>query len=327
MTTRRQLLTLLAGTLGSTGLPDALAAAGDFPLRPIRLVVPFAPGGVVDIMARSVAPKMAESLGQPVVVDNKPGGGSTIGADQVAKAPPDGHTVLLGTISSQTTMPHLSPTVPYDSLAAFAPVGFLGFNGSWLVVPQSLPAQSFGEFVQHARRQAGKLSCGTPGIGSSAHLTAELLKQRLGLAFTHVPYKGSAPALQDLLGGHVDFMFDNVASSMAHVRAGRLRALAVTSRERLKLAPDVPTIAESGVPGFDVVGWAALFVPTRTPAEAVAKLNRALNGALAQPDVAATLLAAGIETRPGTAADLDQYVRGEFEKWGKVIRTADIKSE
>lgn len=298
-----------------------------FPARSIRLVVPFTPGGVVDLMARSVAPKMSDILGQQILVENRPGGGATIGADLVAKAAPDGHTILLGTIVTHATAPFLNASLAYDPLRHFAAVGFHGFNANWLLVAPSLPVRNFGEFVDYARRNPGKLNYGTPSIGSSSHLSAELLRQQLGLDFQHIPYKGSAPALQDLVGGQLHFMFDNIGSSTSLVKAGKLRALAVTSSRRTSSAPDIPAIAELGVPGFEVIGWAAVYAPAGTPADAIDKLNRALNMSLAQPDVTERLASAGIESRIGSPDDLSRFTRAEYEKWGRVIRTAGIKAE
>ena len=325
---RRQLIRLFgAMTFGTSAVAERAFAQSAYPTKPIRFVVPFTAGGVVDLMARSIGPKMSELLGQPVLVDNRPGGGSTIGADVVAKAAPDGHTILLGTITTHATAPHLVASLPYDPQRNFVPVGFHGFNANWLLVNPSLSVKTFADFVDYARRNPGKLNYGTPSVGSSSHLSAELLRQQLRLDFQHVPYKGSAPALQDLMGGQIQFMFDNIGSSSPLVKAGRVRALAVTSAQRLAMAPDVPTIAESGSPGFEVIGWAAVFAPAGTPADAVTRLNHALNNALAQPDVKERLLVAGIETRPGTTDDLDRFVRSEFDKWGKVIRTANIRAE
>ncbi|MFO1200719.1 MAG: tripartite tricarboxylate transporter substrate binding protein [Burkholderiaceae bacterium] len=325
---RRPLIaTLGAAALGAAFAAPRVLAQGAFPNRPVRFVVPFAPGGVVDLMARSIAPKMSELLGQPVLVENRPGGGATIGADAVAKSAPDGHTILLGTIVTHATAPFMHAALPYDALRGFAPVGFHGFNANWLLVNPSLPVKTFAEFVDYARRNPGKLNYGTPSIGSSSHLSAELLRQQLGLDYLHVPYKGSTPALQDLMGGQLHFMFDNIGSSTPLVKAGRLRALAVTAGRRVSMAPDVPTVAESGLPGFEVIGWAAVFAPAGTPADAVAKLNRAMNAALVLPDVRERLLANGIETMPGMPEELERFVRAEVDKWGKVIRTAGIRAE
>jgi tripartite-type tricarboxylate transporter receptor subunit TctC len=313
-----------AAALAALAAPAVQAQA--FPSRPIRIVVPFAAGGVVDLMGRVIAPKMSADLGQPVVVENRPGAGATLGADMVAKAPADGHTVLLGTIVTHATAQHLS-RIPYDPLKDFVPIGFHGFNANWLLVTPGLPVRTFQEFVAYARQNPGKLNYATPSVGSSSHLSAELLQQTLGLQFQHVPYKGSTPALQDLIGGQVQFMFDNIGSSTPLVKAGRLRAVAVTAGTRVRSAPDVPTIAESGVPGFEVIGWAAMYAPAGTPDDAVGKLNRALNAALTTPDILAKLNEAGIETRPGSPADLAAFTRAEHEKWGRVIRAGGIKAE
>jgi tripartite-type tricarboxylate transporter receptor subunit TctC len=328
MTTRNRGLgrRSFAATVAAALVAPRALAQGAYPSRPIRFVVPFTAGGVVDLMARAIGPGMSAALGQPVVVENRPGGGATIGADAVAKAAPDGHTILLGTIVTHATASHLS-TPAYDPLRDFAPVGFHGFNANWLLVTPGLPVRSFQDFVAYARQNPGKLNYGTPSVGSSSHLSAELLRQSLGLQFQHIPYKGSAPALQDLMGGQLHFMFDNIGSSTPLVKAGKLRALATTAGQRVGNAPDVPTVAESGVPGFEVIGWAAVYAPAGTPPEAVQALNRALNGALALPDVRGRLLDAGIEPRPGTPADLQAFTRAEHEKWGRVIKAGNIKAE
>jgi tripartite-type tricarboxylate transporter receptor subunit TctC len=322
----RRVMLCRALALAAMTLAAGPAAARAFANRPVKMVVPFAAGGVVDVMARLVVPRMGSELGQPVVVDNRPGAGATLGADIVAKSPPDGHTVLLGTIVTHATAPHLSK-LPYSAEKDFLAVGFHGFNAAWLLVNPALPVTSFREFIDHARRNPGKLNYGTPSIGSSSHLSAELLKQTLNLDYQHVPYKGSTPALQDLVGGQLHFMFDNIGSSTPLVKAGKLRALAVTSSRRVASAPEVPTVAESGVAGFEVIGWAALFAPAGTPAGAVTLLNRALNAALAEPEVRQKLADVGIETRPGSPEDLARFVRAEAEKWGEVIRKGNIRAE
>ncbi|MBL8381436.1 MAG: tripartite tricarboxylate transporter substrate binding protein [Burkholderiales bacterium] len=314
----------LGAALAALALPPAQAQS--FATRPVRIVVPFAAGGVVDLMARLIAPRMGAELGQTLVIDNRPGAGATLGADFVAKAAPDGHTVLLGTIVTHATAPHMGK-LPYNAERDFAPVGFHGFNAAWLLVTPGLPIRSFAEFVEYARRNPGKLNYGTPSIGSSSHLAAELLKQTLNLDYQHVPYKGSAPALQDLVGGQVQFMFDNIGSSTPLVKAGKLRALAVTAGRRVASAPEVPTVAESGVPGFEVIGWAAMFAPAGTPPAAVNQLNRALNLALAEPDVRQKLADAGIETRPGSPDDLARFVQAESDKWAQVIRKGNIRAD
>ncbi len=317
---------LLALALASLTLTQGAALAQSFATRPVKIVVPFAAGGVTDLMGRLVAPKMGAELGQAIVVENRPGAGATLGTDAVAKAAPDGHTILLGTITTHTTAPHMSK-LPYSADKDFAPIGFYGFNSAWLLVNPALPIRSFAEFVAYARQNPGKLNYGTPSIGSSSHLAAELLKQTLNLDYQHVPYKGSTPALQDLVGGQLQFMFDNIGSSTPLVKAGKLRALAVTAGRRVASAPEVPTVAESGVAGFEVIGWAALFAPVGTPAAAVAQLNRALNAALAEPEVRQKLLDAGIETRSGSPEELARFVRAESDKWAEVIRKGGIRAE
>ncbi|NCZ96144.1 tripartite tricarboxylate transporter substrate binding protein [bacterium] len=305
---------------------EAQTASQNFPTRPVKIVVPFPPGGVVDLMARLVAPRMTAELGQAVLVENRPGAGATLGATVVAKSPPDGYILLLGTIVTHATAPHLS-ALQYDSGKDFTPIGFHGFNAAWLVLRENLPIQDFRGFVDYVRKNPNKLNYGSPSIGSSSHLSAELLRQRLNLSYQHIPYKGSAPALQDLVSGQLDFMFDNIGSSMSLVKAGKLRAIAVTSAGRSPSAPEIPTISESGLEGFDVTGWAALFAPGQTPPDIVNKLNRALNLALSESDVRQKLADVGIVTRTGTPRDLEMFVKSEYKKWGEVIRIGSIKAD
>ena len=323
---RRPLIaTLGAAALGAAFAAPRVLAHGAFPNRPVRFVVPFAPGGVVDLMARSIAPKMSELLGQPVLVENRPGGGATIGADAVAKSAPDGHTILLGTIVTHATAPFMHAALPYDALRGFAPVGFHGFNANWLLVNPSLPVKTFAEFVDYARRNPGKLNYGTPSIGSSSHLSAELLRQQLGLDYLHVPYKGSTPALQDLMGGQLHFMFDNIGSSTPLVKAGRLRALAVLSEKRSPSAPDLPTAAEQGLPGLDVAAWAGMFGPAGIPQPVLEKLWGALQAALDDPRTKEQFMQQGVEPLPLGLEPFRRYCEAEAARWAEVIKTAGLK--
>jgi tripartite-type tricarboxylate transporter receptor subunit TctC len=307
-------------------LSIAQTSSQTFPNRPIKIVVPFPTGGVVDLMARLIVPRMTAELGQPVLVENRPGAGATLGATVVAKSPPDGYNLLLGTIVTHATAPHLSKT-QYDVEKDFTSIGFHGFNAAWLVVRTNLPIHDFRGFVDYVRNNPNKLNYGSPSVGSSSHLSAELLRQRLNLSYQHIPYKGSAPALQDLVSGQLDFMFDNIGSSTSLVKAGKLRAIAVTSAGRSPSAPEIPTIAESGLEGFDVTGWAALFAPGQTPPDIVNKLNRALNVALSESDVRQRLADVGIVPRIGTPRDLEMFVKSEYKKWGEVIRIGSIKAD
>jgi tripartite-type tricarboxylate transporter receptor subunit TctC len=323
---RRPLIaTLGAAALGAAFAAPRVLAQGAFPNRPVRFVVPFAPGGVVDLMARSIAPKMSELLGQPVLVENRPGGGATIGADAVAKSAPDGHTILLGTIVTHATAPFMHAALPYDALRGFAPVGFHGFNANWLLVNPSLPVKTFAEFVDYARRNPGKLNYGTPSIGSSSHLSAELLRQQLGLDYLHVPYKGSTPALQDLMGGQLHFMFDNIGSSTPLVKAGRLRALAVTAGRRVSMAPDVPTVAESGVPGFNGSTWLGLVAPAGTPPAIVARLSAETSKALNAPEVRERMLAQGVEPVGSTPEQFAAHLETEMQRYAAAVKASGAK--
>ncbi|AGW94318.1 Bug family tripartite tricarboxylate transporter substrate binding protein [Cupriavidus necator] len=300
-------------------------AAENYPARPIRFVVPFAPGGVTDLTARTFAKYMGDALGKPLVTENKPGAGATIGANFVARSAPDGYTLLLGTNVTHAINPRLLASTPYDPLKDFQAVAVFGLNGNVLLVSNEFPAKTFAEFLAYIKARPGKVNYASGSVGSSAHLAAELLKQEVkGLEYTHVPYGGPSEAMSGLIGGHVDFLFANIGAAVTQVKAGKVRALAVTTAKRAPQLPEVPTIAESGVPGFEVVGWMAAFVPKGTPAPVVARLNEVINQAQKNPDLRTTLDAAALIPVAGAPDQASRFVQDEYTKWGRVIRAANI---
>jgi tripartite-type tricarboxylate transporter receptor subunit TctC len=305
----------------------ALAAgAQDYPNRPIRLVVPQPPGGPTDIVARLVAQKLSERLGQQVIVDNKPGAGANIGSEIVAKAPKDGYTLLVGTVQ-QIVNPFLFASLPYDPAKDFAPVSLMTKAHIVLVVNPETPARTLQELLALAKRTPGGLAWASAGNGSTSHLALELLKAQAGIDATHVPYKGTQPALTDVLGGRVPVMFDGVITSLPHVKSGKLRPLAVASLTRSPLLPDVPTMTEAGLPGFEAVGLATVLAPAGTPQPIVDRLSREIAAILTAPDVRDALVAMGLEVVASTPAQFAAYNEAESRKWGKIIRDAKIQAE
>lgn len=319
---RRLVLTAaLAAT--TVGLSPSTAFAQNYPTKPIRFVVPFAPGGGTDIIARIVAQQLNEALGQPVVVDNRGGAGSTLGTDIVTKAPADGYTMLLGNISLAFNA-WLYKKLPYNAVKDLAPVTMVAVQPNIVVVHPSVPARNIREFAELARKQPGKLTFASAGAGSGTHLAGEMIKDIFKVDMLHVPYKGTGPALTDLMGGQVQMMVSTFASALPHVKTGKLRALGVTSLKRSSAAPDIPTLNESGVPGYDYSTWYALFVPAGTPRAAIGKLNQATRKVLAQAETRQRLDGQGVEALGGTSAELGAYLKSETEKWGKIVRAADV---
>jgi len=300
------------------------AQAQNYPSRTVRIVVPIAPGGAADILSRVIAQKLYESWGYVVQVDNRPGAGGIIGSDLVAKAPPDGYTLLMA-FTSHVTNPSLQPKLPYDTLNDFAPVTMVAVVPSVLLVHPSLPVRSVKELIVFAKRRPGELNYGSAGSGTATHLAALLFSSMTGVIMEHVPYRGGAPALYDLLGGQVTMMFGNMASGMAHIQSGRLRALAVTSARRSPALPLLPTMAETGLPGYEAMAWYALLAPAKTPGTVINKLNSEIVAILQQSDIRGRLGALGADVMPSSAAALDDYIRAEIVKWRKVIREVDAK--
>ena len=300
-------------------------SAQSYPTKPIRLVVPFPAGGTTDVLARAAAQKLTETLGQPVVVDTRPGAGGNIGAELVAKSPPDGYTLLMGTVGTHAINPSLYPKMPYDHVRDFVPVILVAGVPNVLVINPALPVNSVQELIAYAKANPGKLNFASSGNGTSIHLSGELFKTMAGVQITHVPYKGSAPALQDLVGGQVQLMFDNLPSALALIKGGRLKALAVTSKERAPALPDVPTMAESGLPGFEASSWFGLLAPAGTPQPVVAKLNAEIAKWLASPEAKEKLLAQGANAAGGTPEDFTRHIAAETAKWQKVVKESGAK--
>jgi tripartite-type tricarboxylate transporter receptor subunit TctC len=301
------------------------AAAQPYPSKPIRFVVPYPTGGPLDTVARLLGQKVAESVKQPVIVDNKPGAGGNIGADAVAKSPPDGYTILMGAVATHAINPTLYAGIPYDPVRDFTPITQVASTPNVLVVHPSIPAANVKEFIAYAKANPGKLNFGSGSTGSAGHLAGELFKTMAGVEMTHVPYKGAAPAMQDLVGGQIQLMFDNLASSLAQVKAGRVKALAVTTARRSALAPELPTIAESGLPGFDISTWFGVFAPAGTPREVVASLHTEFTRALAAQDVSDRMLALGAEPIGSKPEEFAMYIRTESEKYARVIKASGAK--
>ncbi|HEY7655912.1 MAG TPA: tripartite tricarboxylate transporter substrate binding protein [Burkholderiales bacterium] len=300
----------------------ASAGAAEFPSRPIRLVIGFAPGGGTDTTARALSTKLTASLGQQVIVDNRPGHSGTIAADIVSKATPDGHTVLLGTIALVIN-PILTKSMPFDTFKDLLPVTQAVDSTNILIVHPSVPAKSVKELIALAK--AKPLNGGSSGIGGTGHLAVELFNLQAGVKITHVPYKGGGPAMVDLLAGNIHLIFATAASSIAHIKAGRARPLAVTTAKRSALVPELPTVAEAGVPGFEANNWNGFFVPAKTPRPVVAKLNKELGAALLLPDIKEFLFKQGLDAAPGTPEQFAKYMKSESAKWTKVIRAAGVK--
>ena len=300
--------------------------AQSFPSKPIRLIVTYPPGGGADLMARLVAPKMAESLGQPVVVENKPGAGGQIGAAEVARAAPDGHTIMLDA-ANHAVNPGLYPSLPYDSAKAFTPVALLVQFPNVLVVTPGFPAKDVKELIAAAKAKPGAVAFASSGSGSAQHLAGELFRQKAAVDMTHVPYKGGGPALNDVIGGQVPVFFGNMASSLPHVKAGKLRALAVTGSKRSSALPDAPTMAEAGLAGYEVYEWNAIFAPAGTPAPVIAKLAEAIARALQAPDVRERVAGLGGEIAALNPVETARFIRAQTELWGQVVRAGNIRAE
>ncbi len=301
------------------------AAAQNFPTRVVRLICPFPPGGATDVIARIMAGRLSQAWPQQVIVENKPGAGGNLGAEAAAHAEPDGHTLFIVSFGHAVNR-FLYPSLGYDPVADFAPVTLICLQPNIMVVPVSSPAHSCAEFIAHARANRGKLSYASSGNGTSIHLCGALFNQLTGLELTHVPYRGSAPALNDLIPGRVDVMFDNITSSLPHVQAGTLRGLAVTTAKRVPAVPDLPPVADT-VPGFDVSSWFALFLPARTPAAIVTKIHDDAVAVLADPAVKPQFEKLGAELVGSSPAELAAFLAAEMDKWGPIIKTANIRAE
>jgi tripartite-type tricarboxylate transporter receptor subunit TctC len=302
----------------------ARAQAPEWPSRPVRFIVPYPPGGPTDIMGRIIAQAVQGPLGQPFVVENRAGANGLIGSEQAARAPADGSTFLVNA-SAHVIVPHLTPNMPIDVLADFAPVTNIAAVPLWLVVNPALPVRSVSEFIAYARANPGRIAYASSSQGGAPHLAGELFKLMTGTNLVHVPYRGSGPAGQDLIAGTVQAMFDSVPASAGAVRDGRLRALGVTTRNRIAPFPDLPTIAEAGVPGYEISTWYGIWAPARTPPAIIARLQQAVATAARNPETRARFDALGAEPVADSPEDYARFVRAEYDRWGKLVRDARIK--
>lgn len=325
---RRTLLGLSSALLLGWGAasPQAMAQAPAWPSKPITLVVTYPPGGGADTMARLIAPKLSEALGQNVIVDNKPGASGQIGAGAVAKAAPDGHTLMLDA-SSFAVNPSLFPKLPYDSSKAFQPIGVLALFPNVVLVNAQFPARNIAELIAQAKAKKGAVAFASSGNGSAQHLAGALFESAAQVDMVHVPYKGGGPALNDVIGGQVPLFFGNLASTLQHVQSGKLRALAVTSPKRTAMLPDVPTLAEAGVQGADIHEWNALFAPAGTPEPIIEKLSQALNKALDAPEVKSRITQLGGEIHKGSPKAAQEFIQGQMALWARVIKARGITTE
>jgi tripartite-type tricarboxylate transporter receptor subunit TctC len=307
-------------------LASALAHAQAFPIKTVRIIVPAAPGGTVDLLSRAVAQKLGEGLGQSVIVENKPGASTNLGNDYVAKSPADGYTLLMSGITLSTN-PHLYSKLTYDPQRDFAPITVVAVSGNVLVVNSALGVSSVRELIDLAKSKPGRLHYGTPAVGATGHLAGEMFNALAGVRLIQVPYKGAAPALADLMGGQIEMTFDNIPAAIGHIRSGKLRALAVTSALRSSTLPDVPTMAEAGVPGYDISAWFGLVAPAATSPDVVLKLHSAAVRAIAASDVRTRFAQLGFEPVGNTPAQFQQTIQADLARFGKIIRDAGIKPE
>lgn len=320
-------LALAAALAGSASAQTgAASAAGSYPSRPVRMIVPFPAGGATDILARALSQKLGEKIGQPVIVDNRPGAGGTIGADAASKATPDGYTLLLATSSTHSIGPAINPKISYSAESDFTPLGYVASSPNIVLVPNSSPAKTMRDFIDHARKNPGRLNYGSSGNGTIVHLTTEYFKAQSETFILHIPYRGTALAMPDLISGKLDVIFDSFVTGMPHVKDGKLRALAVTSLKRTALAPELPTVSET-LPGFESVTWFGLYGPKGLPADLSVKINQALNAALADTDVKDRFARLGAEPTGGTPQAFAGMVRADTAKWKKIIADRKISAE
>lgn len=319
---RAELLLFLAVSMGA----GATHAQSGYPTRAVRMIVPSSAGGGADMTARMIAPKLSERLGQQVIIDNRPGAGTMIGGEMAAKAVPDGYTIMMG-ISTLAINPAMFKKVPYDALRDFAAVTQVASTPNILVVHTSVPAKSVKELIAFALPRPGQLNFGSAGAGTNPHLSMELFLSMAKLRMEHIAYKGSAPAIVDLLAGNISVMAPNAISTLPHVKTGRLRALGVTGAKRTEAAPEIPTIAEAGLPGYEAVQWYGVVAPAATPRDIISRLQAEIAAILSMPDVKKRFLDDGADTVGSTADEFGRYIKSETEKWSKVVRDAGIKPE
>ena len=320
---RRDLILATSFVGALLGLQPTLSLAQSYPARPIRMIVPFPAGGATDILARALSQKLGEKIGQTVVVENRPGAGGTIGADAASKSAADGYTLLLATSSTHSIGPAINPKIPYNAEADFTPIAYVASSPNIVVVPNTLPVKTMRELMDYARKNPGKLNYASSGNGTIVHLTTEYFKAQSGTFILHIPYRGTALAIPDLVSGKVDVMFDSFVTGMPHVKDGKLRALAITSAKRSALAPDMPTVAEV-LPGFESVTWFGIYGPKNMPPEITAKVNQAINAALADSDVKERFARLGAEPAGGTAQAFEAMVKADNTKWKKIIADRKI---
>ena len=317
-----------ATALAFTALtPLAATAQASYPERPVKLIVPFAPGGVTDTSGRLIAEQLAKRLGQQVVVENKAGASGNIGAQQVATAAPDGYTLVLAFDGTMVINPHVFQKVPFDTLKDFASVGKIGDATLILVAHPSFPGKSLKDVIDLSKKEPKGLSYGTSGIGGTPHIAGELLNQRTGAKLVHVPYKGGGQAMADALGGNIPLVYTAVAGAISHLKAGKLNAIAVSSRTRSPSLPDTPTFIEAGVPDFESSSWVGILAPAKTPRPIIDRLNRELNAVLATPEVIERLAVLGIVATPGTPEQFSEQMRSDLAKYGQVVKAAGIKAD
>ena len=327
MITRRRLLATSAGAvLAPAVLTRGASAQAAYPTKPVRMIVPFPPGGGTDNVGRILSMRLSEVWGHQMLIENRGGAGSNIGNETVAKATPDGYTILFAAFPLATNK-FIYPTIAYDPIADFAPISLIGTFPNILVVPNTSPVKSVSDLIAFAKANRGDITYGSSGIGTSPHLNGELFSRMVDVEMTHIPYRGAAPAITDVIGGRLTFMFNTSGALMPHVQAGRLRALAVSSAKRFSAEPSLPTVAESGVPGFDVVSWYALFAPSKTPPAVVAKLNADAVAIMREPQVRQRIEALGLEVAPSTQEELGAFLRNEMAKWEPVIKAAKIVAQ
>jgi tripartite-type tricarboxylate transporter receptor subunit TctC len=320
-------LLILVCSVAACAVAPASFAADTYPAKPIRMVVTFPAGGPTDVIVRAIGQKLTESWGYPVVVDNRGGAGGIIGSEIVAHAAPDGYTFLVGTAGGMTINPALRSNLSYDPFRDFSPVAMLVVNPQILVIHPSVPAKTLKELVALAKARPGQFNFASAGTGTATHLGLELLKLTAGIDVVHVPYKGGAPAVADLIAGQVQMLLVSIPSVLPHVRAGKLRAIAVSSAKRSASAPDIPTVAESGYPDFEYSNWNALFAPAKTSPQVIRKMNAEIVRILSDPEMSRRLTALGADPAPGSPEALARYMRTDHERWKKVIRSAGIKAQ
>ena len=316
---------LLGWLLGTTAmLFSGLATAQAYPAKPVRMVVPFPAGGATDILARTISLKAAEKLGQQIVIDNRPGAGGTIGSDHVAKSAPDGYTFLIATGSTHSIGPIINPKITYNVERDFVPVVYVAKTSSVLVVPATLPVKNLAEFIALAKSKPGQLNYGSSGNGTNSHLSSELFKAQAGIFITHIPYRGTGLVFNDMMSGQVHMLMDNYVTSQSNIKEGKLRVLGVTSPQRLPFLPEVPTLDEQGLKGFDVSNWFGIYAPKGTPSDLVAKVNTAFNQALQDPDMQKRLAALGATPTGSTPEQMGKMVAADTVKWTQLIRDRKI---